>query len=95
MAVALRRSTPDRDDVNWAFADLPLVNTWVMRVTRQLLKPNEAVAQVVADNRLTGMEDRPLPRMGYPQTCNAGDAWEQQALAYENQWWESHGRHVK
>ena len=44
MAVALRLSAPDRDNVNRDFADLSLMKTWAMRGTLHLLKPSEAGA---------------------------------------------------
>jgi hypothetical protein len=44
MAVAVRQSAPDRDDVSRAFADLSLMKTWAMRGTLHLLKPGEAGA---------------------------------------------------
>jgi hypothetical protein len=33
--------------------------------------------------------------MGYPETYDAGNAWETAAQAYEDWWWENVGRNVE
>ena len=33
--------------------------------------------------------------MGYPQTYDASNAWETAAKAYEDEWWETVGRHLQ
>ena len=44
LAVALRQSAPDKDNVTRDLADLSLMKTWAMRGTLHLLKPSEAGA---------------------------------------------------
>jgi hypothetical protein len=44
MAVALRQSAPDRQDVNRSFTAVSLMKTWAMRGTLHLLRPDDAGA---------------------------------------------------
>jgi Winged helix DNA-binding domain len=42
MAVALRQSAPDKEDVDRSYADRSLMKTWAMRGTLHLLRPDDA-----------------------------------------------------
>lgn len=58
-------------------------------LTRDAFQNEEQLARTLAHERFH--VDQIRSGMGYPRSYDAGNAWENAAIGYENHWWETIG----